>query len=61
VYREATPDGEVNPLQRAFMRSASKKEFQAFVHRLGLSDGDLLFVGERFDQNSVPILRNELD
>jgi hypothetical protein len=49
----------VNALQRAFLRHASENEFKAFVKRLGLSDGDLLFVGERFDQNSVSILRNE--
>jgi hypothetical protein len=53
VYREATPKGEVNALQRAFIRRANEKEFKAFVEKLGLSDGDLLFVGERFDRNSV--------
>ena len=61
MYREATPEGGVNAIQRAFVRGASKAEFENFVKGLGLSDGDLLFVGERFDHNTVSTLPTKLD
>ena len=60
VYRGMATEVGNEALRRAFKPNSSDEEYRSFIERLGLSDGDALFVSAKQDRHLVSYSSTEL-